>query len=105
VAAIQSSAQLVRAGIPLSAPPVEYTYTKLADLRPALSAQATQDALHRADTILAQTGQKRGRLIAIDVAPFELTAPGSIQNDYGGYDTSTRAKDVVAVVNVTFEIK
>ncbi len=104
VAAIQSSSQLQHEGIPLTASPLEYTYTKLAGLRPALSAAATRDALSRADTIVAQTGQKRGKLISIDVAPFQLTAPGSVQGDYGGYDTSTRVKDVTAVVNVTFEI-
>ena len=104
VTAIESSSQLQREGIPLTASPLEYTYTKLADLRPALSAAATRDALSRADTIVAQTGQKRGKLISIDVAPFQLTAPGSVQGDYGGYDTSTRVKDVTAVVNVTFEV-
>ena len=105
VVAIQSISKLALAGIPLTASPPEYTYTKLPDLRPALSAAATRDALHRADTIVAQTHQKRGRLIAIDVDPFQLTAPGSIQSDYGGYDTSTRVKDVIAVVNATFEIR
>ena len=105
VAAVQTISKLALTGIPLTASPLEYTYTKLSDLRPALSAAATKDALARADTIVAQTGQKRGKLVSIDVAPFELTAPGSVQGDYGGYDTTTRVKDVTAVVNVTFEIK
>jgi len=34
----------------------------------------------------------------------EFLASG-VRRDYGGYDTSTRAKDVTAVVNVTFEIE
>jgi hypothetical protein len=105
VTVIESTSQLVREGVPLTSSAPQYTYTRLADLRPALSAAATKDALHRADEIVAQTGQKRGRLVSIDVAPFQLTPPGSIQGDYGGYDTTTRVKDVIAVVNVSFVIK
>jgi hypothetical protein len=37
---------------------------------------------------------------------FQDTAPGSTEvEDYGIYDTSTREKEVTAVVNVTFAVK
>lgn len=105
VAALEGSAKLVLKGVPLSTSPPQYVYTKLAALRPGMTADATKDAITRAHAIVDQTGQKLGKIVSIDVAPFELTAPGAVQSDYGGYDTSTRTKDVRAVVNVTFAIE
>jgi uncharacterized protein len=106
VAAIEASSQLVANGIPLTASPAEFIYTKLAELRPVLSSAATKDAINRAKTVIGEAGAKIGKLKSIDVGPFQLTAPGSIgESDYGEYDTSTRDKDVTSVVNVTFAIK
>ncbi|MFN8224158.1 MAG: SIMPL domain-containing protein [Gaiellales bacterium] len=105
VTAVEGSTKLVLQGVPLSASPLQYVYTKLADLRPGMTADATKDAINRAHAIVDQTGQKLGNIISIDVSPFELSAPGAVQSDYGGYDTSTRTKDVRAVVNVTFAIE
>ncbi len=51
-------------------------------------------------------GQRLGKLRAIDVGPFHVTAPGSTETgDFGSYDTATRKKDVTSVVNVTFSVK
>ena len=73
---------------------------------PALSAEATKDAINRARTVVEIAGQHLGKLRSIDVGPFQVTAPGSTQTgDYGSYDTSTRQKDVTSVVNVTFAVK
>lgn len=105
VAAIDSSSSLVSRGIPFTAQPPQFIYTKLPDLRPALSAEATKDAINRAKTVVGIAGQKLGKLRSIDVGPFQVTAPGSTQTgDYGSYDTSTRQKDVTSVVNVTFSV-
>lgn len=106
VKAIEASAQLVSQGIPLTASPPQFIYTKLADLRPALSSAATKDAINRARTVVAEAGARLGKLRAISVGPFQLTPPGSTESsDYGTYDTSTRVKDVTSVVNVTFSIR
>ncbi len=105
VQAIQASSSLVSQGIPLTASPPAFIYTKLADLRPTLSSAATKDAINRAQTVVSQAGAKLGKLRAISVGPFQLTPPGSTESsDYGTYDTTTRAKDVTSVVNVTFSI-
>jgi len=106
VSAIDSSSSLVGQGIPFTAQPPQFIYTKLPDLRPALSAEATKDAINRARTVVEIAGQKLGKLRAIDVGPFQVTAPGSTQTgDFGSYDTSTRQKDVTSVVNVTFSVQ
>jgi hypothetical protein len=105
-AAIEDSSRLLAAGVPLSAGQPQYVYTKLAELRPALSAEATKDALVRAKAIVEITGDELGGVRDVSVAPFQLTAPGSTEvSDYGIYDTSTREKEVTAVVNVTFSVK
>jgi hypothetical protein len=81
-------------------------YTKLAELRPALSAEATKDALIRAEAIVEITGDELGGVRDVYSSPFQVTAPGSTEvEDYGIYDTSTREKEVTAVVNVTFAVK
>jgi hypothetical protein len=49
VAAIEDSSQLLAADVPLSAGQPQYVYTKLAELRPALSADATKDPPRRGD--------------------------------------------------------
>jgi uncharacterized protein len=106
VAAIQDSERLLAAGVPLSAGQPRYVYTRLAELRPALTAEAMKDAISRAKAMVEITGDKLGSVRAADSAPFEVTAPGSTEvSDYGIYDTSTRAKEVTAVVNVTFAVR
>lgn len=106
VSAIEASSSLVGRGIPFTAQPPQFIYTKLPTLRPALSAEATKDAINRAKTVVEMAGQKLGKLRSIDVGPFQVTAPGSTQTgDFGSYDTSTRQKDVTSVVNVTFAVK
>jgi hypothetical protein len=104
--AIEASSKLLGEGIPIAAAPPQFVYTKLAALRPAMSADATKDAITRAEAVVAITGDKLGHIKSVGVSPFQLTAPGSTEvSDYGVYDTSTREKDVTAVVNVAFAVK
>ena len=104
--AARTASRLLAAGVPLSAGQPQYVYTKLAELRPALSADATKDALRRAEAIVEITGDELGGVRNVYSSPFQVTAPGSTEvEDYGIYDTSTREKEVTAVVNVTFAVK
>ena len=96
----EGSARLLQQGVPLQASPPQYVYTKLADLRPQLLAEAVKDARTRAEALVeGDLGGLRG----VNVGVFQVTAPNSTEvSDYGVYDTSTLAKDVTAVVNATF---
>lgn len=107
VAAVaESSSELLKEGVPLSAQPLQYIYTKLASIRPALLAAATKDAQGRAKVLVEATGAELGKLRGVDVGVFQVTSPNSTQvSDYGVYDTSTQQKDVTAVVNVTFALR
>lgn len=99
------SSALLAQGIPLSADPPQYVYTKLPELRPQLLAAATKDAQNRARVIVKATGSDLGGLRGVDVGVFQVTSPNSTEvEDYGVYDTSTVEKDVTAVVNVTFGV-
>lgn len=101
----EASSHLVAKGIPFAAQSPQFIYTKLPDLRPTLSAEATKDAINRAETVVKMAGQHLGRLRSIDVGPFQVTAPGSTDTgEFGAYDTTTRKKDVTSVVNVTFSV-
>jgi hypothetical protein len=105
-ALVEESQTLLAAGVPLQAQPPQYVYTKLADLRPRLLADATRDALGRAKVLVDATGGSLGGLRDVDVGVFQVTAPNSTEvSDYGVYDTSTLRKDVTAVVNVSFALK
>lgn len=106
LSAIAASDRLLAEDVPLTARPPQFTYTKLAALRPALTSRATKDALRRAEAIVKITGGKLGRVIDVSVAPFQVTDPGSTEvDDYGIYDTSTQVKEVTAVVNLTLSVK
>jgi uncharacterized protein len=101
-----ASSQLLKQGIALSAQPLQYVFTKLSGIRPALLAAATKDAQERAKVLVEATGAKLGKLRGVDVGVFQVTSPNSTQvSDYGVYDTATLQKDVTAVVNVTFALK
>ena len=101
----EQSSQLLAEGIPLTAQPLQYVYTKLAALRPRLVAAAAKDAQSRARVLIAATGGHLGQLRSVNVGVFQVTSPNSTEvTDYGVYDTSTLQKDVTAVVNVTFAL-
>ncbi len=104
-AVAEHGSSLLAAGIPLTAQPLQYVYTKLSSLRPSLLAEATRDAQQRARVLTAATGAHLGKLRGVNVGVFQVTSPNSTQvSDYGTYDTTTRQKDVTAVVNVTFAL-
>ena len=103
---VEASQKLLAAGVPLQAQSPQYVYTKLADLRPQLLADATKDALGRAKVLVEATGGKLGGLRDVSVGVFQITAPNSTEvSDYGVYDTSSLRKDVTAVVNVAFALR
>lgn len=102
----EASSRLISGGIPLSAQPLQYVYTKLSSLRPQLLAAAVRDAQNRGKVLVGASGGSLGGLRGVDVGVFQVTSPNSTEvSDYGVYDTSTLRKDVTAVVNVTFALR
>lgn len=56
----QNIGTLIGSGIPVSAEPVQYLYTRLADVRLKLLADATRDARERAQAIAEASGSRNG---------------------------------------------
>lgn len=98
--------QLINEGVPVQAQPPEYLYTRLADIRVQMLADATRDARVRAEQIAKSAGSTIGRVRTVRVGVFQITPRYSTEvADYGINDTSSRDKDITAVVRVTFALE
>ena len=97
--------QLINDGVPISAQPPEFLYTKLSEIRGQMLADATRDARVRAEQIAKSAGSELGRVRTVRVGVFQITPRYSTEvADYGINDSSSRDKDITAVVRVTFAL-
>jgi hypothetical protein len=102
----KDSSDLMSGGVAFTTLALEYTYTKLADLRIELLAGAVQDARARADAIAQASGGRLGRLKSASAGVVQVLQVNSTEvSDYGAYDTSTIEKDVVATVRASFLLR
>ena len=84
----------------------EYHYSKLADLRVSLLADAIKDAKARAEQIAAPSGRRVGKLKAASSGVVQVLAPNSVEvSDYGQYDLWSIEKDVMVTVRGTFLVR
>lgn len=98
--------QLIGEGVPLTINEPAYTFTKLAQKRVDMLAKATKDARTRARAIAWEAGVGIGPITNADTGTFQITAPNSTEtSDMGSYDTRTIAKDISAVMTVTFRVE
>jgi uncharacterized protein YggE len=82
----------------------QYYISTLDAMRPQVQQAAVQDARTRARAMARALDVKLGNPISIRTSSITVTAPDVIEGDAGGYDLSTIAKTVRAVVSVSFEI-
>lgn len=95
--------ELINEGINLVSQPPQYLYTQLGQLRVEMVAEATKDAQSRAGAIAKSTGNRVGAIRSAKTGVFQITARNATDvSDYGVYDTSSREKDITAVVSVQF---
>lgn len=83
----------------------QYYLSNLDALRPQVQESAVKDARTRAEVMAAALDVKLGKPLSIRASSITVTAPDVIEGEYGGYDLSTIAKTVRAVVSVTFEVQ
>lgn len=96
---------LINQGVPLVSPPPEYLYTKLAEVRTQMLADATEDARGRAEAIARSVGSEIGGVRSARMGVFQITPRNSTEvSDYGINDTSSLEKDITAVVRVSFAV-
>lgn len=98
--------ELINEGIQFQSNPPQYMYTKIADMKVTMLAEATKDARKRAEMIAENAGNKLGRLEYADMGVIQITPLYSNEvADYGINDTSSLEKEITAIVHCEFEIK
>jgi uncharacterized protein len=104
-ALVQRADVLTREGVPLSFGQPEYLYTRLAEVRTQMLADATEDAHRRAEAIATSVGSEIGGVRSARSGVFQITPRNSTEvSDYGINDTSALEKDITAVVRVSFAV-
>ncbi|HYF84030.1 MAG TPA: SIMPL domain-containing protein [Clostridia bacterium] len=102
----REATELINDGVEFQSYPPQYFYTKIADLKVSMLAEATKDAKNRAEQIAQNTGSKIGALKSAKMGVFQITPLYSTEvADYGINDTSSLEKEITAVVTCTFEMK
>jgi uncharacterized protein len=96
---------LLEEGITVSADPLEYLSTELAAAKLTALERATAEARRRAEILAHGLGGKLGRMRSSSQGVYQVTPRDSTDvSDYGINDTSSREKDVNAVVGATFAV-
>ncbi|MGN6800182.1 MAG: SIMPL domain-containing protein [Gaiellaceae bacterium] len=96
---------LLEQGIDVSAQPLAYISTNLQAAKLDALAAATDEARQRAEILVKGLGGHLGRMRASSLGVYQITPRNSTEiSDYGVNDTSSRLKDVTAVVSATFAV-
>lgn len=102
----RSITSIDQAGLIIEVRPVEYMYTKLADIRGDLFAEAIKDARVRAEAIASTSGGKVGKIKSAATGVVQVLTPQSTDiSDYGTVDTSSINKEVMVTARASFYIK
>ena len=98
--------KLINEGVIFSPQPLEYYYSKLADLRVTLLGDAVKDAQARAAQIAQSSGKRVGSIKSASAGIVQVMPVNSVEiSDYGNYDTSTIEKEVMVTVRANFVLK
>ncbi len=97
--------ELINEGIQFQSYSPQYMYTKIADMKVTMLAEATKDATKRAEMIAENAGNKLGKLKYADMGVIQITPLYSNEvSDYGMNDTYSLEKEITAIVHCEFEI-
>ncbi len=98
--------RLLERGIGVSAGSLQYVSTELTEAKLDALGAATEDARRRAEILVKGLGGKLGPMRSTSLGVYQITPRDSTDvSDYGINDTSSREKDVNAVVTATFAVK
>jgi hypothetical protein len=97
---------LIAQGIDVSANSPAYISTELTQAKLDTLAAATADARKRAEILVHGLGGKLGPMRRTQLGVYQITPRDSTEiSDYGINDTTSREKDVNAVVTATFAVE
>lgn len=97
--------ELINSGIEFYSSNPNYYYTKLAELKIEMIAEATKDAQIRANKIAENAGGSLGALKSADMGVFQIVGQNSAE-DYswgGSFNTSSKNKTASITVNLRYE--
>lgn len=92
--------ELINIGVELYSESPQYYYTKLAELKLKMIAQATQDAKLRAEQIADNAGAKLGKLKKSDLGVFQIIAQNSSEEYSWGGSFNTYSKKKTATITI-----
>lgn len=100
--------ELLDKGININENNMAYYYTKLADLKVDMLAEATQNAKNRAETIAENAGSHLAGLKTANMGVFQITAPNSADEDYswgGTFNTTSKKKRASINMRLTYYVR
>ena len=95
--------ELIDRGVELNSDAPAYYYTKLADLKIKMIANATKDARERAEKVAENAKAKLGQLQQADMGIFQITAQNSSEEYSWGGTLNTTSKEKTA--SITMKLK
>jgi len=98
--------ELINSGVELYSNPPEYYYTRLAELKLKMIAEATKDAKMRADQIAENANARLGDLKQADMGVFQIIAQNSSEEySWGGsFNTSSKKKTATITMKLVYKI-
>ncbi|HEX2868568.1 MAG TPA: SIMPL domain-containing protein [Ignavibacteriales bacterium] len=97
---------LVKKGVSFMVEMPEYYYTKLADLKIQIQAEAAKDAINRGQRIAEATNRQLGAIKSARMGVLQITPKYSnMVSDYGVNDLSSIDKEITAVISASFQIE
>jgi len=97
---------LIKEGIEIDSDAPRYLYTKLAELKINMLAEATKDATARAEQIVNNANGRLGRLVEARMGVMQINPKGYTDTSAEGInDTASYEKEICAIVSVRFEVK
>jgi hypothetical protein len=98
--------EIINLGIEFTSSTPNYFYTKLADVKQQMIADATKDAKERAEKIAENAGASLGNLKKATMGVIQITAPNSTEDySYGGtYNTASKVKEASITIKLEYEV-
>lgn len=97
---------LIKDGVEIESGSPQYLYSKLSELKIDMLAEATKDATLRATQIVTNANGSLGKLVEAKMGVMQINPKGETGvSDTGNNDTTSREKEILAVVTVRFELR
>lgn len=105
-AVARSITELIRDGVEIDSGSCGFLYTKLAELKIDMLAEATKDATARAGQIINNANGRLGKLVEARMGVMQINPKNvSGTSAEGNNDTTSLEKEITSIVSVRFEVR